>query len=149
MPSTICVPINGRERFDASALFLSVFGLPVSASFGSFSQTMVPHRAPPQSATRMREVPVCVSHVPFGSAASALPEPASARNATPAKLRATFIVLAPCFESTHCRPCILSWRARRQRPLSRSPSLSCFHQHAAHVLVVVVTGGRIGRVSSL
>jgi hypothetical protein len=60
MPSTICTPISGRLRLAASELFLSVFGFLVSESFGSCSQTMVPHRAPPQSATRMRDVTVFV-----------------------------------------------------------------------------------------
>jgi len=41
-----------------SELFLSVFGFPVSGSFGSFSQTIVPQSAPPQSAILTREVPV-------------------------------------------------------------------------------------------
>jgi hypothetical protein len=66
-------------------LFLSVFGLPVSGSFGSFSQMMVPQSAPPQSATRMRELPPWVSHTPAGSAASAGPAPASPINATAAR----------------------------------------------------------------
>src|SRR4029077_5146061 len=87
MPSTICTPSSGRLRFAASELFLSVFGLPVSGSFGSFSQTIVPHSAPPQSATRMRDPPVWVSHVPVGSAASALPEPGSASTVTSARVR--------------------------------------------------------------
>src|SRR5688572_13609794 len=85
MPSTICTPISGRLRLAASELFLSVFGLPVSGSFGSFSHMMVPHSAPPQSATRMREVPVWVSQVPVGSAASAASEPTSASNAAAAR----------------------------------------------------------------
>src|SRR6185503_9850190 len=87
MPSTICTPISGRLRFDASELFLSVFGLPVSASFGSFSHTMVPHSAPPQSAMRMRELPPWVSHLPIGSAASAVPVPVSMSRAAAKRCR--------------------------------------------------------------
>jgi hypothetical protein len=46
MPSTICTPSSGRLRFPASELFLSVFGFPVSGSFGSFR----PHDRPAQRA---------------------------------------------------------------------------------------------------
>src|ERR1051325_7033064 len=82
MPSTICTPMSGRLRFAASELFLSVLGFPVSGSFGSFSQTIVPHSAPPQSAILTRDVPAWVSHVPDGSAASAPSQPASTSSAT-------------------------------------------------------------------
>src|SRR6476619_1034315 len=74
MLSTIWTPINGRLRLAASELFLSVFGFPLSGSLGSFSQTIVPHSAPPQSAILTRELPPWVSHVPDGSAANAPPQ---------------------------------------------------------------------------
>src|ERR1044072_3180465 len=82
MLSTICTPISGRLRLAESELFLSVFGFPVSGSFGSFSPTIVPHKAPPQSAILTRELPAWVSHVPVGSAASAPPQPPNRNSAT-------------------------------------------------------------------
>src|SRR5262245_52566992 len=71
MLSTMGTPMIGRVRLAASTLFLSVFGLPVSGSFGSLSQMMLPHRAPPQSLTLTRDLPPSVSQVPIGSADAA------------------------------------------------------------------------------
>src|SRR3954464_2564549 len=82
MPSTICTPIKGRLRLAESELFLSVFGFPVSGSFGFFNQMIVPHRAPPDFAIFMRQVQPSVSHVPVGSAASAPSQLAKTSSAT-------------------------------------------------------------------
>src|SRR5207245_5786326 len=66
-------PVVGALGLAASALFLSSFGLPVSGSFGSLSQTMFPHSAPPQFSILMRERPFSVSQVPRGSAKAGPP----------------------------------------------------------------------------
>src|SRR5262245_20218694 len=70
----------GRLRLPASTLFLSTLGLP-DASLGSFSATIVPHRAPPQSATRTVALPSSVSQVPAGSAANVGTSEAASRTA--------------------------------------------------------------------
>src|SRR5262249_22788168 len=70
----------GRLRLPASTLFLSTLGLP-DASLGSFSATIVPHSAPPQSATRTVALPSSVSQVPLGSAANAGANKAAMRTA--------------------------------------------------------------------
>src|SRR5277367_577876 len=71
MPSTIGTPMSGWLCLLVSALFLSVFGLPVAGSFGSFSHTNVPQSAPPQLVMRTWLSLSLVYHVPSGSAASA------------------------------------------------------------------------------
>src|SRR5215470_10812781 len=71
MPNTIWTPTTGRLRRLASALFLSVLGLPVAGSFGSLSATIVPQSSVPQLAIRTVAAPLSVSQLPLGSAASA------------------------------------------------------------------------------
>src|SRR6266849_3407012 len=71
MSMTIWTPIIGRMRFEASELLVSVFGLPVAGSFGSFKATIFPHRAPPQLAMPTLALPFSVSQFPRGSPADA------------------------------------------------------------------------------
>src|SRR5262249_24085041 len=59
----------GRARFAASELLVSVFGLPVAGSFGSFKPTMFPHSAPPQLTMATLARPFSVSQFPRGSPA--------------------------------------------------------------------------------
>src|SRR5260370_34493935 len=99
MLSTISTPIIGLLRKPASALFLSVFGLPVSGSLASLSATMVPHRAGPQAATRTVALPSSVRQVPSGSAASPAPSDTPSRAAAIVAVRRNFIgspFFGPC-----------------------------------------------------
>src|SRR5215813_5268132 len=68
---TIRTPIIGRLRFAASGLLLSVLGLPVAGSFGSFNATMFPQRAPPQLTIVTLALLFSVSQFPRGSPADA------------------------------------------------------------------------------
>src|SRR5712675_2151978 len=90
MPSTIGTPIIGRLRKLASALFLSVLGLPVS-SLASLSEMMVPHRAGPQAAMRTVALPSSVCQVPVGSAARLVPSDTPSRAAAIVAVRRNFI----------------------------------------------------------
>src|SRR5947209_17065212 len=64
------MPTIGRLRLLGSTLFLSTLGRRVSGSFGSLSEMMVAHNAPPQSAMRTVALPPSVSQLPVGSAAN-------------------------------------------------------------------------------
>src|SRR5215472_9347512 len=71
MASTIGTPRSGRLCLLASALFLSVLGRPVAGSFGSFSQTRLPHSAAPQLTILTWLSLSPVNQVPRASAARA------------------------------------------------------------------------------
>src|SRR5437588_8229686 len=105
MLSTIGTPISGRFCLAASALFLSVLAWPVAGSIGSLRPTMVPHSAPPQSATRTRDLPPSVSQVPVGSAASAPDAHATSPSAATAQPAIRMIVIVD--------PSLQNFRARR------------------------------------
>src|ERR1700747_2819982 len=94
MSMTIWRPITGRARFPASGLYLSVLGLPVSGSFGSFRATMFPHRAPPQLTIVTFALLFSVSQCPRGSAASAHVASATQSLANPAAANTLTISVA-------------------------------------------------------
>src|SRR5215475_11334128 len=112
---TICTPIIGRLRFAASGLLLSVLGLPVAGSFGSFNATMLPQRAPPQLAIVTLALLFSVSQFPRGSPADAGVAMARQRMINAAFAKVLLIVALPFQEtrginqlgvtmlSPHCR----------------------------------------------
>src|SRR5215813_7696674 len=95
MSMTIWTPIIDRARFAASALLLSVFGLPVAGSFGSFRATMLPHRAPPQLTIATLALPFSVSQFPRASPADAGVTAATQRMVHAALARILLIVALP------------------------------------------------------
>src|SRR4051794_31017622 len=86
MPLKTSTPISGRLRFDASELFLSVWGWPVAGSSGGFTLATTAHRSGPQAWMRMVQ-PSLSSQSPVGSAAAAATPTAIKAEAAKAALR--------------------------------------------------------------
>jgi hypothetical protein len=95
MSMTIFTPTSGRLRLAASGLLLSVLGLPVAGSTGSVSETMWPHRAPPQLAMAILALPSSVIQLPRGSPAAAGVAAATPRMANVASASLLFMFMSP------------------------------------------------------
>src|ERR1051325_9584724 len=90
------IPTNGRLRFAASALFLSVWAWPVAGSSGGFTLAITPHRPGPRDCMRMVQ-PSLSSQSPVGSAAAGTIHTANQAHTAHATLRIerTFISALP------------------------------------------------------